>query len=230
MGKLRHSQPVQSKFPTDTMHSESVKDSPAYFQLSTPHKQQPLKKRGPQLRNCLHRTGLWASNWCSTDWPTVGGAVPYTGRSELYKKASRGSQGSVPDGGRLKKSCYTRIDVGQNSKVSVKVSLWWSDSWFSNKRCHCLSHFWISINFWIKPNPNFCCPPAPSKTLRWHRLMHAGVCCAWIKECRQGFRSNHRMHDCVKITENITVYIQGQWLDKGRGWEAPIYLGKLSLR
>lgn len=32
-----------------------------------------------------------------------------------------------PDSGRLKKSCYTRIDVGQTSKVRVKVSLWWSD-------------------------------------------------------------------------------------------------------
>lgn len=58
----------------------------------------------------------------------MGGAIPYTGRSELYKKASRGSQRvSVIDSGRLKKSCYTSINVGQKSKVSVKVSMWWSD-------------------------------------------------------------------------------------------------------
>ena len=46
----------------------------------------------------------------------------------LYKKASRGSQReSEPDSRQLKKSCCTRIDVGQTSRVRVKVSLWWSD-------------------------------------------------------------------------------------------------------
>lgn len=43
----------------------------ALTSLSTLYKLEPLEKRKPQLRNCLHQIGLWPSVWCILLLPWV---------------------------------------------------------------------------------------------------------------------------------------------------------------